>query len=70
MRKTALLIGFIATGCLQIMSQPKQPSPASPDEKPLAKEEKVVLPNIAFNPDKNVVTDHAILKTPGLDNTI
>lgn len=58
MRKTALLIGFIATGCLQIIAQPKQPLPASPDEKPAVKEEKVVLPNIIFNPDKNVVTDH------------
>ena len=58
MRKTAMLIAFIATSCLQAIAQPKQPSPSSPDEKPAAKEEKVVLPNIVFNPDKNVVTDH------------
>ncbi|WP_276501586.1 S10 family peptidase [Terrimonas pollutisoli] len=58
MRKTVLLISLIVVSCLQVMAQPKPSSPATADEKPAAKEEKVVLPNIIFNPDKNVVTDH------------
>lgn len=58
MRKIVLLISLIVVSCLQLIAQPKPSSPATADEKPAAKEEKVVLPNIIFNPDKNVVTDH------------
>lgn len=58
MKKIVLIASLIATSCFNVMAQPKQPATATTDEKPAAKEEKVVLPHLVFNPDKNVVTDH------------
>ena len=52
----------LVTTCLlslQLIAQVKPASTTAKEEKPSSKDEKVNLPNIIFNPDKTVVTDHA-----------
>ncbi len=45
----------------EISAQPRSAAPQPrQEEKPAMKEEKTNLPNIVFNPDKTVVTDHAV----------
>lgn len=61
MRRVLFFVSIICCICIQLPAQPKPASTGVKDEKPAAspaKEDKTVLPNIIFNPDKTVVTDH------------
>ncbi|MGZ8554572.1 MAG: S10 family serine carboxypeptidase-like protein, partial [Chitinophagaceae bacterium] len=61
MRRALFFLSIISCSCIQLSAQPKSPAPAAKDEKTAAlpaKEDKTLLPNIIFNPDKTVITDH------------
>ena len=62
MRRVLFVFSVIGCSYIQLFAQSKSALPVANDEKATAtspaKEEKSLLPNIIFNPDKTVVTDH------------